>query len=483
MFTVSRRQVLRGGLAAAGLLALGPAGVASAEDRDPARGLSALSWLRGIREPDSLPFPELPAGTDTLPQIEHILVLMMENHSYDNYLGMLGRRRGRWARGDGFQLARDGLPTAVNPYPDGRLQRAFHMPTTCQNHGVPSQEWNASHIQFDDGRNDGFVRSPSGPTAMGYWTEDDLPFYYSLADHFPLADRWFSSVLGQTYPNRRFLMAGTAAGMVDDVLSQVPTPPPNGTIFDRLDAHGITWRDYYTTLPSSLLWVGDPSSGGSSNVVNIDQFFTDAARGDLPGFALIEPNFGNQSEEDPQDIVVGEAFASQVINAVFRSPAWPRTLLVWCYDEHGGYFDHVPPPKALPPDDIQPLVDPSVAYDGYARYGFRVPAVVVSPWSRPWHVTSVVHDHTSVLAMIERKWNLPAMTFRDANAADLMDFVDLRWPAFGEPPSLAAPDDGPAQLACEITGPGQIPPPGSIIQVPPHRGRGRGRDLSEHATP
>jgi len=143
------------------------------------------------------------------------------------------------------------------------------------------------------------------------------------------------------------------------------------------------------------------------------------------------------------------------------SPAWPRTLLVWTFDEGGGYYDHVPPPAAVAPSTIGPDW-PAPAYTGFAQYGFRVPAVVVSPWSRPDHVTSVVHDHTSILAMVERKWNLPALTHRDAAASDLSDFLDLNQAAFATPPTLAAPLAGAAQLACEQTGPGQIPPPGSV---------------------
>ena len=156
-----------------------------------------------------------------------------------------------------------------------------------------------------------------------------------------------------------------------------------------------------------------------------------------------------------------EAFAASVVQAVMDSPAWPRTLLVWTFDEGGGYYDHVPPPAAVAPDGIGPDW-PAPAYTGFAQYGFRIPAVVVSPWSRPDHVTNVVHDHTSILAMVERKWNLPALTRRDAAASDLSDFLDLDQAAFATPPALAAALTGPAQLACEKTGPGQIPPPGSV---------------------
>jgi phospholipase C len=407
------------------------------------------------------PFPDQPEGANCLPQIDHILVLMMENHSYDNYLGMLGRRHGEQPRGDGFTLGSDGMPTAANPTGDGKVQHAFRMPTTCQLSGKPSQEWKQAHIQFNGGKNDGFVKSDSGPVAMGYWNGKDLPWAHSLAATFPLGDRWFAPILGQTQPCRRYLLAATSAGMVDDILPENAVPAPEGTIFDRLDDHKIPWRNYYSSFPpTSYVFPGEAIEGHAS-VVKIEQFFTDAKTGNLPAFAIIDPDFGNSSGENPQNIVHAEVFAASVVQAVMESPAWPRTLLVWTFDEGGGYYDHVPPPPAAAPDDIPPL-QPPPWYDGFARYGFRVPAVVVSPWSRPDHVTSVVHDHTSILAMVERKWNLPALTNRDAAAADLSDFLDLDVPRFAEPPTLAQPLAGPAQLACEKNGPGQIPPPGSV---------------------
>lgn len=473
----SRRDLLKGGLATGAALAVGgaiagevlrPAGaVMSARSVTSAAAVSSQlrrsAQLTAQRGPGSLPFPDMAAGTDTMPQIEHILVLMMENHSYDNHLGMLGRGAGQVPRGDGFTIGANGLPTATNPYANGSIQHAFPMPTDCQLQAKPSQEWQASHEQFDGGTNQGFVTSPSGPVAMGYWTESDLPFYYSMASIFPVADRWFCSLLGQTYPNRRYLIAGTSMGMVDDVTSELSTLPTNGTIFDQLNHYGISWRDYYhtTTSPTTGVYLSDPAIS-PANVVSIDNFFTDAAAGTLPGFAIIDPNFTTGSEENPQDIARGEAFVAQVVNAVMSSPNWPSTLLVWTFDEHGGYYDHVPPPAAIPPDAVAPLVlagEPT--YNGFAQYGFRVPAVVVSPFAKPNFVSSVVHDHTSVLAMVERKWNLPALTYRDANANDLTDLVDVSAaPSFPEPPVLAAP--APFPQACSTTGPGTIPPAGSV---------------------
>jgi phospholipase C len=206
-----------------------------------------------------------------------------------------------------------------------------------------------------------------------------------------------------------------------------------------------------------------------TKVVPVAEFFTDAAAGTLPGFALVEPNYDTQSEEDPQNIVVGEQFAAQVINAVMSGPGWSRTVLIWNYDEHGGYYDHVPPPPALAPDNIPPDVPSGESvYNGFAQYGFRVPCAVVSAWARPGYVSHRVFDHTSICALAEAKWNLPAMTYRDANAEPMLDLLDLRRPAFLVPPKLAKPllDTDPSALACSVTGPGTIPPPGSVTPPP-----------------
>jgi phospholipase C len=265
--------------------------------------------------------------------------------------------------------------------------------------------------------------------------------------------------MAQTYPNRRYLIAGTSWGQVADPLPK-PTdpPPPNGTIFDRLDDHHITWKNYYSILPTVDL-VPYVALRDPQNLVSINQYYADAAAGTLPGFSIVDTDFLQASEENPQDVVKGEAFSARVVNAAMSGPAWGRTLLVWVYDEHGGYYDHVPPPAAPLPDSIPPAISPTDQQGRFDRYGFRVPAVVVSPYSRPNHVSHVVSDHTSITKLVETKWNLPAMTYRDANASNLLDFVDLRSaPAFREPPPLPAANDNPATEACLTTGPGKIPP-------------------------
>jgi phospholipase C len=474
-------------------------------ERAEKRGIERRGLVAG---PGERPRPDLPPGTDLLPAIKHIVVLMMENHSYDNYLGMLA------GRGDGLPVDAAGVPTAVNVLPNGQRVSAYHLPSTVQVGGNPTQTWHASHISDDGGTGGGFAAAvwqtvPGGDPAvpLGYWTEADLPFYYGLARAFPVADRWFCSCLGPTFPNRRFLIAGTAHGLIDDLPWDLVDYPAAGTIFDALTRHDISWVNYHNVHPVLVVlkrllgggglvllrrlaaagrWVpgvanavrGNKSytadlyplglAGAVRHLRTTPRFFADAAAGTLPAVSVVDPDFGAYSEENPQDITQGETFASAVVHAVTHGPAWESTLLLWIYDEHGGYYDHVPPPAAVAPDDVParnwqlstPWVrrllgwiapkllarlanadDGPVAYD---RYGFRVPAVIVSPYARPGFVLHDVLDHTSVLKLIEEKWNLAPLTRRDAAARSPLGALDLDAPpAFLTPPDLPGPKAGP----------------------------------------
>ncbi len=447
---LTRRVFLRGAAGGAAILAAG----------------SVPAWARPIahgarlRRPDSLPFPHLPAGTPSMPEIEHIVVLMMENHSFDNLLGLVPHQiRGR--RGvDGLRF-KHGRPLNFNRDASGNRVFAHHASSPCQLSGKPSQAWDASHQAFDGGRNDGFVLA-SGDDAMWYWDKHDIPYTYALASHFPIGQRYFCSVLAQTYPNRRFFFAGTASGSIDDKAYALTTPAANGTIFDRFDAHGISYATYYQQIPSWLILPNVRNNPAqTAKGLSIAKFHSDAAAGKLPQFSFIDPNYATTSEENPQDIQVGEQFIAQITNAILHSPNWKRTALFINYDEHGGYYDHVPPPRAIAPDAIKPQTYPGEnAPGGYDRYGFRVPLIVVSPWARPNYASRVVQDHTSIAAFVERKWNLPAMTFRDANAAPMTDYFDFTHAAFRHPPKLApAPPLAPGLAACKAAG--LTPPAGT----------------------
>src|ERR1700684_1696864 len=219
------------------------AGVSTWE-RIERRNLRRRDWLRRHLRPGDRPDPSRPVGTDMLPQIKHIVVLMMENHSFDNYLGTLGR-------GEGFALGDDGTPDAENPDSAGTMIRSYHASSTVQADGVPCQSWSASHKQWAGGKMKGFLTSteqaaPEGDktAAMAYWTDQDLPFYHGLARTFPLADHWFSSCLGPTFPNRRFLLAGTANGFIGDLPVNILDYPPAGTIGDMWPRYGKAWVNY-----------------------------------------------------------------------------------------------------------------------------------------------------------------------------------------------------------------------------------------------
>jgi phospholipase C len=450
----TRRTVLRAGGGLVALSALSPYGQ-----------LLARAQAAGLRLPDSLPDPTRAAGEPTaaLP-FDHIVVVMMENHSFDNYLGMLPRR-GQPAA-DGFSFDAGGRPTNANPVKGGSVvvQRA---PSLCQA-GGPSQSWTPTHHEIDGGRMDGFAAVAD--TSMLYWDQPDLPFYYSLANTFTVGNRWFCSAPCQTYPNRRFLLAGTAFGLISTDVSSITQDPPNGTIFDRLQAHGVSWRDYFSDIPATGVIASIPRRF-PANHSSIGQFHSDCAAGTLPAVSFVDSDIGvagvvgsnvlgsvpapfaaetghqvdahgSGSEEGPGNITLGETFVSSVVSSVLSSPAWPRILLVWLYDEHGGYYDHVPPPAAIPPDSIAPRLGPNDVKAGYDLYGPRVPAVVVSGHGRPHAVSDTVCDHTSILATIEAKWNLPALTHRDANANTLASFLDPTGKVtFPQPPTLAAPHD------------------------------------------
>jgi phospholipase C len=282
----------------------------------------------------------------------------------------------------------------------------------------PPHEWEDGRLQFDNGRNDGFMRAyvdPHGASlgshVMGYLTREELPFSYGLADAFASSDAWFSSVLGPTYPNRLYSLAGQSGGNTNN------TPPPGGytfpTIFDRLEEINKAWKYYYMGAP--FLAFFHQTLPLNERLALIDEFFDDAKNGTLPPVAFIDPIFYVNDDHPPANPMLGQQFLAGIYAALADSPQWNQLLLVITYDEHGGFFDHVPPPKAA--DDRAAL--------GFDQLGFRVPTLVAGPYVKQGYVSSIVREHSSIPAHIRAMFDIvEPLTARDAAAADLSDFID-----------------------------------------------------------
>ncbi|MBS1148942.1 MAG: Phospholipase 4 precursor [Myxococcaceae bacterium] len=383
---------------------------------------------------------------------EHIVLVMQENRSFDHYLSKLSH--------GGVTVA---SPDATNPDPAGNPIKRYHETKYC----IPdvAHSWNASHRQFNDGGMDGFVitNEPGGARALGYFDETDLPYYYAVARTFALSDRHFSSVMGPTQPNRLYYWAGTSWGAIANGIA--PEKDPAGktvqSLFTRLNAAKVSWRSYVTDVASTAVFYGLLSTN-LNNFVKVDDpdagFFASAAAGTLASVSVVEASYaagvaGNQSDEHPaSNIQVGQAFTAKVVNAVLASPLWPKTVLIFLYDEHGGFYDSVPPPKACEPDAFLPVGDDTRRFD---HLGFRSPLIVVSPFARRGYVSHEPIDHTSVTRFVEARFGLKALTARDANAWPLLDMFDFTAPDFTVPSLPAAVIDPAKDAQCKI----DFPPP------------------------
>jgi phospholipase C len=540
--------------------------------------------------------------------IEKIVVLMLENRSFDHYYGRLPEYlRQHFPTHPGAKPGGIDVPPpgASNPVeignPRSQVVRWHRAQRLC--HSDTNHEWWGSHFQWNGGKMNGFVQSNeghyskkqprvprselAGARAMSYYDHRDLPFYYQLAATFAIGDRYFSSVIGPTWPNRNFLYGATSRGLTyntavetrADLARDLAKDP--AILFDQLSAANISWRIYIDgdaltsrvprigsfTGPLGLLrrlfpqvdaavrtfwswvaglpgkvqewvetlggkikslsfksaydylqarvaeawqWAGkfrdapgkalqeNPlvrkvqdalaglksawenwkvfSAGALSGakavydaLVNLrtslanlarsadaasrgmtspfSKFLEDARNGQLPAVSFIDPNVredvNSTDEHPPANVQKGQHFTWQVVRALMTGPDWKKTVLFINYDEHGGYYDHVPPPRACPPDaftgdpkrytskhpgtgGVKFSSELDAKFTGaFHRYGIRVPLIVVSPWVKKHYVSHRVYDHTSVLRFIQAKFNLPALSSRDANADPMFDFFDF----------------------------------------------------------
>jgi phospholipase C len=268
---------------------------------------------------------------------------------------------------------------------------------------------------------------------MGCFAPETLPVLSAMARGYAVCDHWFASVPTMTMPNRAFTSAATSQGHMDDLTKSYTAP----SIFGLLREHGLSWRIYgYDQKPLTAMAFSDTDNAPAANIGLFTDFQADAAAGRLPVYAFLEPSWSSKGNNEHPDynIALGEQFLLAVYQAVSSGPAWPATLLIVTYDEHGGCYDHVPPPwGATPPDS-------SIGEFGFdfTRLGVRVPTVLVSPLIPAGTVFRVPEastplDHTSILATVEHRWSLPPLTRRDANAPDVGSALTLSSPRADDP--------------------------------------------------
>ena len=351
--------------------------------------------------------------------IEHIVVIMQENHSFDSYFGRLNAQ--------GYSKTEvDGVSTAFsNPTPHALPVHMYHADKLCL--ADTDHTWNAMHAGWDGGKLDGFVRA-NGKRAMAYYEQGDLPYYYALANQYAIADRYFASIMTQTYPNRMYLFAATSFGHIHNDDPKVPGEFSQKTIFDELDKHEISWR-YYHVKEDYVRFFGPLHERDQASIVPVEKFKEDLEQNQLPQLSFVESSEDKfQDEHPPGNIQIGQEWVADKINALMKSPYWPKSVVFFTLDEAGGFYDHVAPPAACAPDGIAPKLDALDVPGTFARYGFRVPFIAISPYAKSHFVSHKTYDHTSILKFIETKFNLPALTRRDANADGLLELFDFAHP-------------------------------------------------------
>jgi phospholipase C len=363
---------------------------------------TACTFAAGARTLDTLAIT--PAIRAAIP-IKHIVVVTEENRSFDHFFGQLPLFG---------QPDAEGWPAGyTNPDLTNMPVAPYHLTSTCLPSDPPHQGA-AMRTDWDNGKMDGFAVSAAqageadGHFVMGYYDGSDLPFLYWLANTFAIADRYFAPVLGGTWGNRDYLYAATSDGVTDTGQAVLMAP----TIFDAMDAGHVTWGVYSDGTPRQdcLGW-----TSSHAGVANFNAFVSALQAGTLPAVSFVDPT-GAQDEHPTNDIHGGEAWMRTIYEAAVGSPLWNQLAVVLTFDEGGGLADHVSPPSACPPSADQAT---------FNQLGIRIPTIVLSPWARPHTVSHVVHDHTSVLRLIEALFDLPAMTARDANADALLDMFDF----------------------------------------------------------
>jgi phospholipase C len=387
----------------------------------------ACAWLAAAVVPTPAAAAEPPDAVPAVAPaprtpIEHVVYLMQENHTFDNYFGTYPGADGIPAGVCMPEDPREAGGPCVEPFwlGDRAVQDLGHSEGIFQN-------------QWREGAMDGFVwaharHGTNGSLAMGHYDDRDLPFYWNVADEYVLFDRFFSSSKGGSVWNHMYWVAG-APGTNRDAIPVEGFSVP--TIFDRLEEAAISWKFYVQNYDPEITYRNREGLGDRGaqvvwapllayprflddprlfdHIVDLDEYFTDLEAGTLPAVSYIVPS--GASEHPPGSIRAGERFVRSLINSLVRSSAWDRSLFMWTYDDWGGWYDHVDPPQ----------IDPF-------GYGFRVPALLVSPYARQGYVDHTQLDFTSMIRFVTDNWGLEPLAERDANAESFTSALDFAAP-------------------------------------------------------
>jgi len=351
--------------------------------------------------------PSVPSGARVAGNtpIQHVFVIMKENHAFDNYFGT-------------FPGA-DGIPSGAS-VPDGNGGTIVpHWIASTSTDDLPHSRVSMLEA-WNNGSNDRFAivaerwGAGRGSQTMGYYDERQLPFYWDLARKFTLADRYFQPMFGPTIPNRFFSFAGTNAGLESNLIAV--SNFDGLTIFDQLTAKGISWRYYHepssfhAPLPLYFKTLGS-NRAVLPQFVPLNRLFTDIQNGDVAQVTYVDPADSSTISEHPaQNVSLGESWTKDLVGLIMLSAVWSSTAIFLTWDESGGYYDHVPPPQV----------------DGWG-YGFRVPMIVVSPYAKQGLIDHEVMDHSSIIKFIASNWGLSYLTEREGRAGNLIGafFFDL----------------------------------------------------------
>lgn len=443
-----RRRVLAGLVGSAGAAAT----LAACGDSS---GAASALMNPGSVAGGAAPAPLPPAGK-SLPKpedsgIDHIVLVMMENRSFDHMLG--------WVPGaDGVQAGRSFKNV------DGKSVSSFAM-TSDPAYGFgacgkadPNHNYDGGRVHLNNGAMDGWLltadtnKDPTDKFPIGYLTGDDLPFYKGCADNWTICDKYFSGILAPTYPNRIYMHAGAT-----DRLTNSSTTSTLPTIWDRMISKGVSARYFCSDVPLLALWGQKYVESGTT--ANITDFLADAAAGQLPSLSYIDPRFlgeGNQVSNDDHpaaDVRDGQALLNQVYNALTGSPQWSKTLMVVVYDEWGGFFDHVVPPMGPISAD-----EKAVGNDG--RLGFRVPCILIGPRAAKG-VNKLQFDPQSILNMICWRFGLDPVGTRHDWSLNIAYALDFSNPARTDAPkfTVAASPNGRPCTNSKLDGVTQAPAP------------------------